>query len=319
MLTQKRVTLSLVALATMAGNAAAQGLNESSGARLFYQVFDAASNSWTTSINVAPGARVEWRAVVSYTGTNTNVSALGGIVYQPTLSSIDNDENVGTLDTLAPWRAASSPQIPIEPVSPVLSPEEGQTGGPLGSYGRVAFGGTVMTASSGNAMTTFRHTSGSAGAPAGSWLRVAGSFVTSWPLAALPTAADATATNLNNINRGVASTQQAAVNVLTGQANTFHIAGTQNLVIFRGALLLSDQASPRVIELATAAGTQQRVGGFNNADDARFMSWQTSATDNGSWRVGVTLESASINVIPTPATSSLLAALALVATRRRRS
>lgn len=316
--TSARLALTIFAVTSCVGAVHAQVTIEPNASRLFYQVFDTTSNAWTTAVNVVPGARVEWRAVVSYTGTNTNVSALGGIVYQPTFSNIDNDGATDARDELGSWRVAPSPQNPVVPMSPVLSLEEGETGGPLGSYGRVVFGGTVMSQSSGNVMTTFRHAGGNAGAPAGSWLRVAGSFVSTWPLAALPTAADATATNINNINRGVASTQTAAINVVTGQANTFHVAGTQNLVIFRGALLLSDQSDARVIALSTAAGTQQRVGGVGDADDRRFMLWQTSPTDNGTWRTGVALESASIHVIPTPATSSLLAALALVATRRRR-
>jgi uncharacterized protein (TIGR03382 family) len=71
--------------------------------------------------------------------------------------------------------------------------------------------------------------------------------------------------------------------------------------------------------ISTAAGTLQRVGGVNAADDTRFMSWQTAATDNGSWRVGVAVENASINVIPTPATAALLGLGGLVAARRRRA
>ncbi len=312
------IAFAILALTSCVGAAHAQITIEPNAARLFYQVFDTASNTWTTSVSVVPGTRVEWRAVVSYTGANTNVSALGGIVYQPTFSNIDNDAATGTRDELGSWRTAPSPQNPVVPMSAVLSAEEGETGGPLGSYGRVVFGATVMTASTSNILTTFRHTGGSAGAPTGSWLRVAGNFVSTWPLPALPTAADATATNINNINRGIASTQLAAINGATGQVNTFHTAGTQNLVIFRGALLLSDQSDARVVELSTAAGTQQRAGGVGDADDRRFMLWQTAPTDNGTWRTGVVLESASINVIPTPATSTLLAALALVATRRRR-
>ena len=311
MLTQKRVTLSLVALAAVAGNVSAQGLNESSGARLFYQVFDTASNSWTTSINVAPGARVEWRAVVSYTGTNTNVSALGGIYYQPTLSNVDNDATIGTQDEFRPWRT----QNPLTGEPALLTAEEGETGLPLFSYGRVRFGPWFGAS---NTLSLLRHTNESSNAPAGSWVRIATTQGTTWPRPQL-SGSEATAVNLNAIARGVSATQSSAVSPISGAPNTSHIAGTQDLVIFRCAILLSDLQDARVLTLGTAPGSQQRVGGVGDADDRRFMLWQTSPTDNGTWRTGVTLESASIHVIPTPATSSLLAALALVATRRRRS
>ncbi|HLP83928.1 MAG TPA: hypothetical protein VK157_06220 [Phycisphaerales bacterium] len=317
MQTKHIIAFTLIACGGTSVATAQTGQYEPASSRLFYQVFDTTTNAWTTSTTVTPGSRIEWRALVSYTGTNTSVSALGGVTYQPTLSNIDNDDADGSRDELGAWRAASSPVVP--PPSSILSREEGEFGGVLPSYGRVQYGAIAMNSSSLNTMTTFRHAGSAAGAPAGSWFRVAGLSVTSWPVPELPTAADATAANLNAINRGVFSSQQSAVNPITLAANTFHSAGTQNLVIFRGALILSDQADPRAIELSTAAGTQQRIGAVADVDDRRYMTWQTSSTDSGSWRSGVVLESATINVIPSPGSITAIAVGVACVVRRRRS
>ena len=175
-----------------------------------------------------------------------------------------------------------------------------------------------MNTTSQNALTTFRHGGGTPQnlAPAGSWLRVAGSSVIGWPPATLLNV-DATATALNSINRGVASNQSAAVNPITGLANSAHIAGTQNLVIFRGALLLSDAEDLRTIALSIAPGSLPRSGGINSPDDERSMSWQASqfGTDI---RTQVAFTDASIVVVPSPATWTLLAATPSIVRRPRR-
>jgi hypothetical protein len=316
----KNVIVSMVALAGIASGAMAQGvLAEANGGRLSFQVWN--GSSWSSTVgNALPGQTVQFRAVVSYTGTNTAVSALGGITFQPTFSNADNTGTGAAADQLGAWRNSGNQGSAIP--NSILSAAEGADGNALANgYGRVTYGGTAMNAAALSTITTFRHGGGAAqaGAPAGSWLRVAGSSVTSWPLAALPTAADATATNLNNINRSVFSNQQAAINPATNLPNTFHVAGTQNLVIFRGAITLSDSTDLRTLSLNTAAGTLQRFGGVNNADDLRYMAWQVAPTDSNSYRVGITVEGASITVIPTPATAALLGLGGLVAARRRRA
>ncbi len=312
----KNVIVSMVALAGIATGASAQ-LNEALGGRLSFQVWN--GSSWASTTDALPGSTVQVRAVVNYIGTNTAVSALGSITYQPTFSNADNTGTGAQVDTLGAWRNNGTQGNAV--AGSMLTAADGASGAALPSYGRVVFGATAANSSSQNIVTSYRHGGGAAqaGAPAGSWLRVAGSFVTNWPLAALPTVADASATNLNNINRSVQANQQAAFNAAIGQANTFHVAGTQGVVIFRAAITLSDLTDLRQISISSAAGTQQRIGGVNNADDTRFMSWQTGTTDNGTWRVGVSLEEARINVIPTPATAALLGLGGLVAARRRRA
>ncbi|MFN7613786.1 MAG: hypothetical protein ACK5P8_01190, partial [Phycisphaerae bacterium] len=75
----KNVIVSMVALAGLATGAMAQ-LNETVGGRLSFQVWN--GSSWASTVDAAPGSTVQVRAVVSYTGTNTAVSALGSITYQ---------------------------------------------------------------------------------------------------------------------------------------------------------------------------------------------------------------------------------------------
>ena len=91
----RRTIISLIALTGLATLAHAQTPIEPNASRIELQVFDTTANAWTSSTNVTPNARVEWRIRVSYTGTNTNVFALGSVLYQPTFSNIDNDNEVG--------------------------------------------------------------------------------------------------------------------------------------------------------------------------------------------------------------------------------
>ncbi len=313
----RRVATSLPALvlaATLPVSLAQAQLSEGNATRVDMQVFNTDTNSWGTMASAAPGSRVEWRVVVSYTGTNTNVSALGSMTYQPTFSNVDNTGP--NVDQLAPWRNGGVQGNAV--VNSMLSVAEGASGSALASYGRVVFGATAANSSSQNIVTTHRHGGdfASARAPAGSWLRVAGSFVTQWPLPALPLSVDSTATELNSINRSIQANQTAALNAVLGVPNTFHVGGTQNLVVFRGALLLSTDLRSDNITLGVAAGTQQRVGGVNTSDDTRFISWQNGITDNGTWRTGFTINSATI-VIPAPA-SLLVGVCALASLTHRR-
>ena len=309
----RRLIISLIALTGLASLAHAQSPIEPNASRIELQVFDTTANAWTSSTNVTPNTRVEWRVRVSYTGTNTNVFALGSVLYQPTFSNIDNDNTIGTRDDLGVWRQPSN----ITGETGILSAAEGESGGPLPSYGRVAYGGSSMNTTNQNALTTFRHGGGTPQnlAPAGSWLRVAGSSVISWPPATVVINVDANV--LNTINRGVASNQAAAVNPVTGLANSLHIAGTQNLVIFRGALLLSDAQDLRTIALSIAPGSLPRSGGINSPDDERSMSWQTSQFGT-TIRTQVAIADASIVVVPSPATWTLLAATPSIVRRPRR-
>ncbi len=305
----------LVLAATLPVSLARAQLNEQNATRVDMQVFNTDTNSWGTVASAVPGSRVEWRVVVSYTGTNTNVFALGSMTYQPTFSNIDNTGP--DVDQLAPWRNAGTQGNAVVANS-MLTAAEGASGSALASYGRVVFGATAANSTSQNIVTTHRHGGDFPinRAPVGSWLRVAGSFVTQWPLPTLPLNVDATATELNNINRGIQANQFAAQSAFQGFPNTSHVAGTQNMVVFRGALLLSPDTRTDNITLGIAAGSQQRLGAISSGDDTRFISWQAGITDNGSWRTGFTINSATI-VIPAPA-SLLVGVCALASLLHRR-
>ena len=307
---------SALVLALLAGTTAHAQLAEPLAGRLEAQVFNPATNTWGNTLTVAPASRIEFRFIVSYTGTNTNVFALGGITYQPTFGNIDNTASDGGIDQTLPWRNNGNQGSTI--ANSMLSASEGQSGNSLTSYGRVVYGDTASSTTSLNAITTHRHGGdfASNNAPTGSWLRLAGNSVITWPLPTL-SQAEATAPNLNNINRGIFANQTGITNPVGGN-NTLHVSGTQNLIIFRGALQLSDLATARTIDLSSAAGTQQRIGAVNSPNDTRFMTWQINNFGTTT-QVGVQTLPATIQVIPAPTTTAVIAGLLLTAARRRRT
>ena len=307
----KKVLVSLLAVAGMAVVANAQTI-EAGSTSLSFQVWN--GSSWTNTVNAAPGGRVEYRVVVSYTGASSSPVGLGSIRYQPTFSNADNSG--ASVDTNVAFRNGGTSGSAI--AGSMLSDAEAQSGAALATYGRSTWGGIAMQSSTLNVLTQFRHGDGAAanGAPAGSWIRLAGNGVTNWPLATL-SAAQATTANLNNIARGVVAGQASEFNAVTGLANTFYVGGRTNLVVFRGALLLSDATAERTIAISSAAGSQDRAGAANNANDDRFATWFTSSF-GGAFRSGVVVSGASI-VIPTPGALALVGLGGLVAARRRRA
>lgn len=303
----KNVVLSIVAVAGAATAASAQwgGPIET---ELCFQVWDGAQ--WAQTTTVAPGSRVEWRAVVSYTGTRTDLFGWGSMQYQPYLTNADNS---GVQDTHLAFRNGGTQGSAIP--GAMLTQAEGNNGGPLASYGRVTFGGTAANAAGLNIVSQFRHGGGSpqAGAPAGSYIRLAGSSVTNWPVYPLNTAALATAANINAIKRGIKADQTAQTNPITGIVNTFYLTGTQNLVVFRGAFQLGDSLDTRTI--TADISSQDRASSGTN--DNRFATWHTNAFGSG-YNTGVSFKAATI-LIPSPASLALLGLGGLVAARRRRA
>lgn len=291
---------------------------EATGGRIQLQVFDSNVGAWSSTTSALPGSRVEWRVVVSYTGTNTNVYAMGGLRYQVTFSNADNTG--ASLDELAPWRNGGEQGNAI--AGSMLSAAEGADGGPLASYGRVRFGATAMNSASQNTITTWRHGGDTPRpvTPPGSWLRIAGSGESIWPQRPFPYDEP---TPLF-LSRGLSANQQSAVNPVTGGINTLHIAGTQGLVVFRGALLLSDEVA-RSGDITLDIPLASLMGGppitppvIPVPPEPYYMTWQTSATDGGGWRAGMVVESA---VITIPSAGTLLPMVAMMlglASRRRR-
>ena len=172
-------------------------------------------SSWGNTVNASPGQQVEYRVVINYTGPRTDLLGLAGSRYQVSFSNADN---VGaSQDNLAAF-----PQAGLSNYSSnMLTAADGANGAALPAYGRVSFGYLGQYTVLQNLLTNFRHggESAQAGAPAGSWLRVAGNFVSVWPLQTV-SAAEATALNLNRIERGVNATQQSQIDPITNAPNT---------------------------------------------------------------------------------------------------
>lgn len=293
-------------------------LDEANATRIQLQVYNPAASAWGSSVNAGAGSRVEWRVVVSYTGSNTSVFALGGMTYQPTFSNADNTNDANGMDQLAAWRNGGVQGSAI--AGSMLTAAEGVNEGALPTYGRVVFGGTAMNSSSQNVLTTFRH-GGDAlqnAAPTGTWLRIAGNSVTTWPRSVLNTVVDASVININNINRGVFANQQARVNPVTGLTNTFHVGGTQDLVVFRGAFIASGDTAMREVIMSIPPYTLQRLGAVNSVDDTRFVTWQTN--DFGATiRTGFTIDDAVIRLnIPAPGAGGACVIGLIAALHRRR-
>lgn len=316
---QRRACVLLAAAGGLAcGIGCADGQTyEQGGARITFQVFNPATTAWTSIVDAAPGQRVEWRVVLDYIGTRTDLFALGEALYQPVIDDTDNVDGGNGVDVLASWRNGGISGNSI--AGSMLTAAEGNNGGQLASYGRVRFGGTVMSDVSSNTLSTFRHSGGAGGGPAGDYLRVAGAFADQWPrsLAGPVPPLDVTTDDINRTLRGVSSQQQSQTNT-----PAFHVQGTSGLVVFRSAIILSaDPAWPFSMELSTFRESFRRVGGAttDEADDRRFFTWQTGGSDSGSHR---TLEPqivpAFISLIPAPGGAALFAvALACVVRRRR--
>jgi hypothetical protein len=303
--------LSLLAIAGLATCAAGQTYEPNAGL-LRFEVWN--GSAWDTAVTTQPNGRVEYRVTVSYVGTQT-VFGLSSARYQPVFNSIDNSGP--SQDTNAPFRNGGVSGNAV--AGSLLTQSEGQSGSPLASYGRVGFGVTAMNSQSLNVLTQHRHGGDAplAGAPVGAYLRLAGNSVTVWPLPTLDSA-QAIGTNFNLIARGVAVTQQPFTNANGLPPGTFYTTGTQRLTIFRGALLLSDLADPRVITISNAAGSLLRNGLVNSADDRRYVDWHTNPF-GGSLRTGVIEQSAMITVIPTPTSLAVgvVACVMLLRPRRR--
>jgi hypothetical protein len=270
--------------------------------------------SWGNTVNASPGQQVEYRVVMHYTGPRTDLLGLGDSRYQVSFSNADNTG--ASRDTLAAFPGDGTSTY----TQNMLTAAEGTAGGALPAYGRVTYGGWGQIASTQTRLRSFRHGGDvpQAGAPTGSWLRVAGEFVNVWPVDALPTGEDATATNLNRVMRGMSASQVASQNALTSLPNTYFVGGVSNLVVFRHAIVLSDLADVRTMEVSVPVGSLNRRSLAGSPDDRRYIQWhETEIGSLGSYRTAVEIVPATI-VIPTPGAMTLVSVAGLMAMRRRR-
>ncbi|MFO0832919.1 MAG: hypothetical protein U0637_13895 [Phycisphaerales bacterium] len=278
---------------------------------LRFEVWD--GTQWASSVHAAAGDRVEWRAVVSYTGTRTDIQGLSEALYQPVVSNADNAGVA--MDALGPWRngGEGSEVLP----GTLVTTDEGESGGPLASYGRVGMAHTGTISAYSNILTTFRHSGGSGGAPAGEWLRVAGSFVTQWPVSG--SGSGWNADDANRLLRGVSAAQNSRLAPgYPGGVYPYFREGTQRVVIFRQALVLGD-ATDRVVEITTMEAMLRRAVMYSGStDNRRYISWYTqdSQTYNAAYKTSVVITPATI-FVPAPVPSAALVVL-LFARRRAR-
>lgn len=273
--------------------------------------------TWGSSVSINPGDRVEWRVVLTYTGTMGAV-ALGRVYYQPVMSNVDNDGIDAQVDRLGDWRNGGFSGQANTVLSPgILSAAEGHDSASLTDYGRVVYGFTSRNTNVGSSgpLTQFRHTAGSNGAPAGSFLRIAGSNNQLWYPQSIPFG---TVPLNNQILQGVVSDNNAPT-------STWFAIGTQSIVLFRQSFIASSDESgfERVVRLYSEPATLQRAGGSTGPDDTRFMTWAMPGEGGSTATLRssppfIEYVSAEIRIVPSSGTIGLLGIGTVLTIRRRR-
>lgn len=200
----------------------AAAANAQIGATLRYEVA-LPGGTWGSSVTINPGDRVEWRAVVNFTGTQA-AAALARIRYQPVLSNADNE---GAMDQVGDFRILPNPLLDVS---------EGQSTQSLATYGRVTYAMSLAPT-----YLAHRHSGGTNGAPAGDYIRIALTSGTQW----YPPSGGGTTLN----------------SVVSDNQNTALLTGTQNLTIFRQAFIASSDvpATVRTLSLYSEAGATGNV------------------------------------------------------------
>lgn len=277
------------------------------GATLAYQVSNG-DGIWRNSVTADFGSRVQFRAIVSYTGTEPAV-ALGRIYYQPIISNVDNTGSTLSRDNLGVWRnLGSSGQANPFLAAGLLSPSEGASAGFLPSFGRVHYAmSTMSTTSSSGASVGHRHTGGSSGAPTGSYIRIAGANATSWY----------SHTDYTSPLLGMVADNPSP-------SSTWYRSGIQSITIFRQELLLSSDVptAERTLTITSEIASLARQW----ADERHYMTWCRAgeSSASASIRVGVNILPATITVrgpagiVPAPSSAAILSIAAALTCRRRR-
>jgi hypothetical protein len=289
--------IAVLALLASVGAAAHSQTPYPPEANLRFEVWD--GTQWTNQVNAHPGDRIEWRAVISSVGTRTDLLGLAECLCQPIIPNADNDGPV--MDELGPWRngGASGWGIP----GSLLSESEGDSGDPLSSYGRVGFGYIGTTATGSNTMTSFRHSNGSNGAPPGEWLRIAGNYVSQWPVTGAGPGWSTADSNrlLRGINAGQVSRLSSG---FPNGTNPNWRGGTQDLVVFRQALIIGDAPADRTVEVSAAESPFRRAQMLpGTTDNRRYISWydQENQLFSAAYRTCLTITPAiALVTVPAP-------------------
>lgn len=264
------------------GTALSAAAHAQIGATLRYEVA-LPGGEWGSSVSINPGDRVEWRAVVNFTGTQA-AQAVGRVIYQPVLSNADNAGP--SIDDIGAFRAGADP---------ILSQSEGQSTLSLASYGRVSYGVSLSHLFLGH-----RHSAGSNGAPAGEYIRIARDTETQWYP---PNGSGSTLGSVFSDNNSAISTR--------------FVAGTQNMTIFRQAFIASSDVPTqmRTLSLFSEAGGTPTLDGFPT------MTWALAGEGGSTATVRTNLEfiPATINIVPAPGVLAFASLGGFCALRRRRS
>ncbi len=311
-----KTVLSLMAVAGMAAAASAQTY-ESGTASVIFEVYDSASSSWTNSVNIVSGQTAEWRVRVQYTGSSS-LNGLGEMWWQTQFSNADNTGAGASADQVGAGQGLASGNNSAP--SNMVPTADGNNGGALGLYGRVfPLGLAATNAASSNVMSVFRHSAGANGAPAGEWIRLAGSGSSTWAPDMASTSAGTTTANTSLLLRGIQSNQTSQAGAPTQHTESL------NVVVFRGSFTASDDASVRTVNVGTDERFLRRVGGNTSNDNRRYIAWQTNSGDTGTGATGLRtfnnlFSSAAINInVPTPGAMALMGLGGLIAARRRRA
>jgi len=278
----KNVIVGMVAVAGIAAIASAQST-------LVFQVRTAgSSDSWASSINALPGQSVEFRALISYTGT-TAPAGLATANMQPTVSNWNLNAPGDSLNAFANLGGNSAAPGAIGITNP---------------YGR-----PVPFAAAGVSTTNILrgHTQTIAGVR---YLRVAQNLTTNW-VGVGATSGIGAANNFNSAG-GVAISQVPFGNqTVAAPFNTQLV----DIEVLRLAITLGADTSLRTMEVdAPLLGLR-----LNAATGLRQFAWFRTQTENvASLQTSIITTTAFINVVPTPGALALLGLGGIVAVRRRR-
>ncbi|MCX5690604.1 MAG: PEP-CTERM sorting domain-containing protein [Planctomycetota bacterium] len=239
---------------------------------------------------VQPGTTVSFRFMVSYVSSGTATPfGFSNLTFQPTIS------NVTTSDTLRPFAANGN----------------NTNGGsvldtPNGPFGRISpFASTGPTTSD----PYIGHRQTVSGA---NYLRIARSAITNW--VGLGSTTGTAAVNNFNGAGGVVCVQKGA-SLVSGSDPAFS-RQISNLVLLKLAFTLGISTDLRTLTIDAPALGMTR----NASTGAREASWFSSSTDNfGGIKTPVQVNSATLTVVPAPASIGVLFIGGAAMVRRRRA